>query len=117
MKFLFRWFSVSVGFVAAAHFVPGVEVTGFGTAVLLAAAWGVLGILVRPVLVVLTLPVTILTFGLFVFVINAGLFFWLGRVIEGFIVSGFSSALLGSLVMSLVSSVLKWILDRSDDED
>lgn len=117
MKLLFRWFSVALGFLAAAYFVPGVVVAGFGTAVVLAALWGILGVLVRPILVVLTLPVTIVTFGLFIFVINAGLFWWLGNIIQGFSVDGFSAALLGSLVMSLVSSILKWLLDRSDDKE
>ncbi len=117
MRLVFRWFSVALGFMAAAYFVPGVVVAGFGTAILLAAIWGMLGILVRPVLVILTLPVTIISFGLFIFVINAGLFLWLGRIIEGFVVDGFSAAFLGSLVMSLVSSIAKWILDRSDDEE
>ncbi|NTW14940.1 MAG: phage holin family protein [Candidatus Moranbacteria bacterium] len=110
MKLVFRWFAVAVGFFVAARFVPGVHVAGFGTAILLAAVWGILGLVVRPVLVVLTLPVTILSFGLFVFVINAILFAWLGGVIQGFSVDGFGAALFGSLVMSLVSSVVKGIL-------
>lgn len=118
MKFLFRWFSVAIGFFAAAYLVPGVEVSGFGTAILLAALWGIIGILVRPILVVLTLPVTILTFGLFTFIINAGLFWWLGGIIEGFSVRGFAAALLGSLIMSAVSSATFWFLERlRDDED
>lgn len=116
MSLLFRWLFVALGFLAAAYLVPGVVVTGFGTAMLLAALWGIVGVLVRPVLVVFTLPVTILTFGLFIFIINAGLFWWLGNIIEGFAVDGFSAALFGSLVMSIVSSTLKWIFDRSDDE-
>lgn len=117
MKLIFRWFSVALGFFAAAYLVPGVVVTGFGTAILLAAIWGVLGIIVRPVLVILTLPVTIVTFGLFVFVINAGLFWWLGGIIEGFAVRGFAPALLGSLVMSAVSSVVFWFLEKLRDDD
>jgi putative membrane protein len=117
MKLLFRWFAVALGFFVAAYFVPGVVVAGFGTAVLLAAFWGILGVLVRPILVLLTLPVTVLTFGLFIFVINAGLFWWLGNSIEGFAVDGFSAALLGSLVLTVVSAIVSWILGKAKDDD
>lgn len=112
MKLIIRWFAVAVGFFVAARFVPGVHVDGFMTAILLAAVWGILGLIVRPILVVLTLPVTIVTFGLFIFVINAALFAWLGHVIVGFTVDSFTAALLGSLVMSIVGSVVKAVLDR-----
>lgn len=117
MKILFRWFSVALGFFAAAYFVPGVDVTGFGTAILLAAIWGMLGVLVRPLLVLLTLPVTIVTFGLFIFVINAALFAWLGGIIEGFEVDGFGAAFLGSLVMSVIGSSVNALLGRLDDRE
>lgn len=117
MKLLFRWFSVALGFFAADFFVPGVYVAGFGTAILLAAVWGIVGVLVRPVLVILTLPVTILSFGLFIFVINAILFAWLGGVIRGFSVDGPGAALFGSLVMSSVSAIAFWVLERLRDDD
>lgn len=117
MKLVIKWFAVAVGFFVAARFVPGVHVAGFGTAILLAAVWGILGLIVRPILVILTLPVTILSFGLFVFVINAILFAWLGGVIQGFSVDGFGAALLGSLVMSITSAVVKGLLDLFGKED
>jgi putative membrane protein len=117
MKLIFRWFSVALGFFVAAHYVSGIEITGFGTALFLAAAWGLLGMVVRPILVILTLPVTILTLGLFIFIINAGLFWWLGGVIQGFEVSGFGPALLGSIVLSVVSSVTNWILEKFRHEE
>ena len=81
------------------------------SAILLAAVWGILGVLVRPILVILTLPVTIVTFGLFIFVINAALFAWLGNVIVGFTVSSFTAAFLGSLVMSLTGATVHGILE------
>ncbi len=117
MKLIIRWFSVSLGFFVAAQYVPGIAITGFGTAIVLAALWGILGVLVRPILVVLTLPVTILTLGLFIFVINAALFWWLGGIIQGFAVDGFGSALLGSIVLSLVSSLTNWFLMKFQDEE
>lgn len=118
MGLIIRWFSVALGFMAAAHFVPGVTVEGgFLTAILLAAVWGIVGVLVRPILVILTLPVTIITLGLFIFVINAGLFWWLGDILADFHVAGFQAALFGSIVLSLVSSVTGWILGKFRDED
>lgn len=118
MGLLFRWFSVAIGFMAAAYFVPGIVIEGgFPTAILLAAVWGIIGMLVRPILVILTLPVTILTFGLFIFVINAGLFWWIGDILEDFHVAGFWAALLGSIVLSVVSSIINWILARFRDEE
>ncbi|MEI7749956.1 MAG: phage holin family protein [Candidatus Moraniibacteriota bacterium] len=112
MKLIIRWFSVAVGFLVASRFVPGVHVDGFATAILLAAVWGILGILVRPILVILTLPRTILSFGLFIFIINAALFAWLGNVIVGFTVSSFTAALLGSLVMSATGAIVHGILEK-----
>ncbi|MEI6650880.1 MAG: phage holin family protein [Candidatus Moraniibacteriota bacterium] len=117
MKLIIRWFSVAVGFLVASRFVPGVHVDAFTTAILLAAIWGILGVLVRPILVILTLPVTIVTFGLFIFVINAALFAWLGNVIVGFTVTSFSAALLGSLVMSVTGSVVQGILGHFGSEE
>lgn len=117
MKLIIRWFSVAVGFLVASRFVPGVHVDSFATAILLAAVWGILGVLVRPVLVILTLPVTILSFGLFIFVINAALFAWLGHIIVGFTVVSFSAALLGSLVMSVTGAVVHGLLDRIGGEE
>jgi putative membrane protein len=117
MKLIIKWFAVAVGFLMAARFVPGVHVDGFMTAILLAVIWGILGLIVRPILVVLTLPVTIVTFGLFIFIINAALFAWLGNVIVGFTVTSFTAALLGSLVMSIASSLVKAILDRFERDE
>lgn len=117
MKLLIRWFSVAIGFLVASRSVPGVYVADFGTAVLLSAVWGLLGVLVRPILVLLTLPVTIFSFGLFIFVINSALFAWLGGVIQGFHVDGFSAALLGSLVMSASGAVVHWFLERFDGRE
>lgn len=118
MGLIFRWFSVAIGFMAAAYFVPGITLEGgFSTALLLAAVWGLIGMIVKPILIILTLPVTILTFGLFIFVINAGLFWWLGDILENFHVAGFWAALLGSVVLSVVSSVIGWALGKFRDEE
>lgn len=118
MGLIFRWFSVAIGFMVAASFVPGISLTGgFGTALLLAAIWGLVGMVIRPILMILTLPVTILTLGLFIFIINAGLFWWLGDILQDFRVEGFFPALVGSIVLSVVSSLIGWILEKFRDDN
>ena len=90
----------------AAYMIEGIRVSGFLSAIMAAAVLGVLNAFFRPILLLLTLPLNILTLGLFTFVINALLLMMASGVIGGFIVDGFGTALLGSLVISLVS----WLL-------
>ena len=86
--------------------MPSIEVSGFGGALIAAAVIGLVNMLVRPVLVLLTLPVTLLTLGLFILVINGLLFFGVGALLEGFEVQGLWSGILGALLYSLVSWAL-----------
>lgn len=88
-----------------AYIVPGIAVDGFYAALITAVVLGVVNTLVRPVLVILTLPITILTLGLFLFVINAALLLFVASFVEGFAVSGFWVALLGSILISVIASV------------
>lgn len=90
----------------SAYILPGVKVDGFLTAVVVAVVLGALNMFIRPILVLLTLPLTILTLGLFTFVINALLVLLVSSLIPGFKVSGFLYALIFSLVLSIVSSFL-----------
>ena len=85
-----------------AYLYPGVQVASFGAALIAALVIGLLNMLVRPVLVVLTIPITILTLGLFLFVINALMFWSASGILAGFHVSGFVAALIGSLIYSLL---------------
>jgi len=103
---LIRWLILTVAIMVAAHVIEGIEVKGFWSAFLAAAILGVLNALFRPILIILTLPINILTLGLFTFVINAVLLMMVSGVIGGFEVHGFWSALLGSLLISVVS----WLL-------
>jgi len=98
-----RWFIVALSFLVAAYLVPGIEVASFYTALILSFFWGFIGVIFRPILVLLTLPINIVTLGLFTFVINAFLFWFLGTFVRGFEVSGFIEALLGSLVVTFLS--------------
>jgi putative membrane protein len=103
------------GLLVIAEFIDGITVSGFYSAFIAAIILGLLNLIIRPILFILTLPVTILTLGLFAFVINAGLFFFASSFIEGFEVDSFWYALLGSLLMSVVSTIgNRWIrADRS----
>ena len=103
MKLIAKWLIVALTFLLAAYFVPGISVESFYTALILAFVWGIVGLLFRPVLILLTLPINLLTFGLFTLVINALLFMFLGTFVKGFAVDGFISAFLGALVVSLAS--------------
>lgn len=93
-----------------AYYIPGINVEGFYTALIVAVILGLLNLTIKPILVVLTLPINIITLGLFIFVINAGLFWFVSTFIEGFSVSGFLPALLGTIVISVVSSIGNKIL-------
>lgn len=103
---LFRWSILTLSIVAAAYLIEGIQVSSFFTALFAAALLGILNALFRPILILLTLPINILSLGLFTFVINALLLLMVSGVIGGFSVSGFWPALLGSVIISLVSWVL-----------
>lgn len=96
----------AIAFYVTAYLVPGVTIAGLNTLVVVSIVWGVLSILLRPILIILTLPVNILTLGLFTFVINAFLIILMARLVTGFQVSGFGSALLAAIVLALINLVL-----------
>jgi putative membrane protein len=106
MKLIVRWLLLAAALLLVAHLAPGVVVNSFGAALLAALVLGLLNTLLRPVLVLLTLPVTVLTLGLFLFVINALMFWAAGSVLQGFNVGGFGAALLGSLIYSACGMVI-----------
>ncbi|PIF75733.1 putative membrane protein [Variovorax sp. 54] len=107
MRILLKWLLSAVALLAVAYLYSGVQVQSFGSALLAAAVIGLLNMIVRPVLVILTLPVTIVTLGLFLFVINALLFWAASGMLGGFHVSGFFAALLGSLIYSLLGLLIE----------
>ena len=113
-NFLLTWLLAAVSLVITAKFVPGFRIDSFPAALIAAVILGLVNAIIKPILVVLTLPITIVTLGLFLLVINA-LTIWLaGSITPGFIVSGFIPALIGSIVLTLVSSVLNHLVgDRT----
>ncbi len=107
---LLRWFLSALALLAVAYLYPGVRVDGFFAAAVAALVLGLVNAVVRPILVLLTLPVTILTLGLFIFVINALLFWFVAEVVKGFTVTGFMAALIGSLLYSVITIVVSWLV-------
>jgi putative membrane protein len=105
MKIIARVLITALALLLVAKFIPGIMVNGLYPAIIAAIILGLLNLVVRPILVLLTLPITILTLGLFMFVINAALFLFVASFVEGFAVSGFLTALVGSLIVSVISAI------------
>lgn len=103
---LIRWLVLTISILATSYLLDGIYVDGFFSALFAAAMLGILNAFFRPILFILTLPLTILSLGLFTFVLNALLLMMAAGVISGFGISGFWSALFGSLLISLIS----WLL-------
>ena len=112
MKMLVRWLLLAAALLLVANLYPGVSVQSFGSAMIAALVLGLFNAVLRPLLVVLTLPVTLLTLGLFLFVINALLFYWAASLLEGLSVRGFGAALIGSLIYSACGLVIDTALER-----
>jgi len=110
LSLLLRWIVNAGALLLVAYLYPGVHVQDFVTALVAALVLGLVNALIRPILVILTLPVTLLTLGLFLFVINAALFSLVAELVSGFAVSGFWAALVGSILYSLITLVTSWLL-------
>jgi len=105
-----RWIINAAALLLVAYLYTGVQVDDFLAAAIAALVLGLVNAVVRPLLVLLTLPVTILTLGLFLFVINALLFWFVAEIVRGFHVTGFMAALIGSVLYSLITLVTSWLL-------
>lgn len=112
LRLILRWFLLAAALLLVDHLYDGVELRSFTTALVAALVLGLLNAVVRPVLVILTLPATLLTLGLFLFVINAGLFYAAAWMLEGFHVAGFIPALIASVLYSLCAIVIDAALGR-----
>lgn len=111
---LLRWLVSALAFLALPHIIPGIAVEGFGTALVLALLWGLVNITIKPILLILTLPFNLLTFGIFTFILNGFLLWLLGGIVKGFVVSGFWVAVLGALALSIVGALTQWSLNRRE---
>ncbi len=112
LKLLSKWLLLAAALLFVAYVYNGVTVTSFGSAMLAAFVIGLLNTVVRPVLVVLTLPVTVLTVGLFLFIINALMFWAASALLDGFQVRDFVAALIGSLIYSVLGIVIESALEH-----
>ena len=112
MRLLVVWLVNTAALVAVAYLMPSVSISSFGAALVAALALGLVNTVIRPILVLLTLPVTVLTLGLFIFVINGLLFWAVGYFIEGFQVAGFWSAVIGAIIFSIISWLLSALVLR-----
>jgi putative membrane protein len=112
MKMILRWLLLAAALVLITQWDTGIHVKSFGSAMWTAAVIGLLNAVVRPLLIVLTLPVTVLTMGLFLFVINALTFQMASGLLDGFQVNSFADALLGSILYSLWGLIIDKALER-----
>jgi putative membrane protein len=110
MVLLIRWLINALALMLVAYLYSGVQVNGLFPALMAALVLGLVNAVVRPILVLLTLPVTLLTLGLFIFVLNALLFWFVAEVVKGFAVTGFMAALIGSLMYSVITLITSWLV-------
>ncbi len=112
MKLIFKWLLSAAALLAVAYLYSRVEISSFSSALIAAFLVGLLNSVLRPILVILTLPVTVVTLGLFLFVINALMFWAAAGLLPGFNVAGFGAALIGSLIYSVLGIVIDSALQR-----
>ena len=112
--FLLTWLVTALALLITAYIVPGFEIAGFVAAAIAAVVLGLVNAIIRPILIFFTLPLTVLTLGLFLFVVNA-LSIWLVAAFSpGFNITGFLPALLGSIVLTIATTLLNWVVRRTD---
>ncbi len=114
LKLIATWIVNALALLAVTYFVPGIHVNGFVTALIAAVVIGLANILIKPILTILTLPITILTLGLFIFVINGVLFWGVGHFLQGFEVTTLKAGIIGALAYSVISWLLAAIVIDKD---
>lgn len=110
---ILRTLIIMLGLFLASSIIPGVQITGTGNFILAAILLGLVNAFIRPIAFFLTLPITIVTLGLFLFVLNAAMFGLVAAMLDGFIVAGFWSALFGAIIVSLTSTIASWYIGPS----
>lgn len=117
MKLIAKFVVVALVILTLPSFIEGISIapSSYGTALLVALFFGILNAVVRPIILLIAFPITLITLGLFSFVVNAGLFWWIGSFVKGFYVAGFMPALLGSLVVSATAYIVDKLLSGKSD--
>jgi putative membrane protein len=103
----------ALAFYITAYLVPGFTISGWPTLLVIAVVWGILTIIMKPILIILTLPINIITLGLFTFVINAVLLLITSNIVPGFQIAGFWTALIAAVVLSIINGFLHAIVEKS----
>ncbi len=106
MSILIFWLISTLVILTASYIIPGVSISGFGTALLVSLTIGIVNVFIRPFLIFLTLPINILTLGLFTFVINAFLFWLVAQIVPGFKISNFGTAILFAIVVAIINGLI-----------
>lgn len=106
MQLIIRWVVNAIALYIVTLILPGIQLADFGSALLAVAIIGLVNALIKPILLFLTLPITVLTFGLFALVINALMLMLAGNLTPGFQVDGFGTALIGSILFSIITTIL-----------
>lgn len=117
MKLFIRWLINTVGIIFAGYLVRGIYIEDFPTAVVAAGVLGIINVLIRPILLLLTLPLNILTLGFFTFILNGLIFYFIGNVVKGMAVANFWSAFAGALIISIVNGLAHLFFLSSPPED
>jgi len=105
-----KWIVLTASILLVSYLLNGIKIDHFLTAFFAAAVLGILNSIVRPILILLTLPINLLTFGIFTFIINAALLMLVSVIIPGFDIDGFWTAVVGSILISIINAFLNWIL-------
>ena len=109
-NYIIRWLVNAVGLLIVSKIMQSIEIDGILTAIVAAAVIGLINIFLRPLLLILTLPINILSLGLFTLVINGLIFYFVGSIVEGFHVSGFLAAFLGALILSIINVLATFLI-------
>jgi putative membrane protein len=113
MKFIIQFLLTSIFVFVLSHIIPGIHIADFLTAIIVALVFGLFNAILRPIILFLTLPLTLLTLGLFALVVNALLVILITVFVKGFVVDGFFSALLFSIVLSVLTSLVKFYFKKN----
>jgi putative membrane protein len=117
MNLIIRILLTAVSVMIIARFLPGVTVDGFATSIIVAIVLALLNLIVKPILIILTLPVTIITLGLFLLVINAVIIILCAKIVDGFHVDGFLTALFFSIILSILQSIMYSLTNNSNSRN
>ncbi|MBI5019082.1 phage holin family protein [Candidatus Gottesmanbacteria bacterium] len=112
MHMLIQLLINALAFYITAYILPGVTISGYTSLFVIAIIWGILSVVIKPLLIILTLPITILTLGLFTLVINAVLLLITSNIVPGFHIEGFGTAVIAVIVLSIVNSFLNALLNK-----